>query len=68
MEKTIAVLPFHNDSPNQENVYFCNGIMEGILDHLSKIPDLSVVSRTSVEQYRINAPSTAEIAKQLGVN
>lgn len=68
MEKTIAVLPFHNDSPNQENVYFCNGIMEGILDHLSKIPDLSVVSRTSVEQYRKNAPSTAEIAKQLGVN
>jgi len=68
MEKTIAVLPFHNDSPNQENVYFCNGIMEGILDHLSKIPDLSVVSRTSVEQYRKNPPSTAEIAKQLGVN
>ena len=68
MEKTIAVLPFRNDSPNEENVYFCNGIMEGILDHLSKIPDLSVVSRTSVEQYRKNAPSTAEIAKQLGVN
>jgi len=67
-EKSIAVLPFKNDSPNDENVYFCNGIMEGILDNLSKIPDLSVVSRTSVEQYRKNAPSTVEIAKQLGVN
>jgi TolB-like protein/Tfp pilus assembly protein PilF len=67
-EKSIAVLPFRNDSPNNENVYFCNGIMEGILDHLTKIPDLSVVSRTSVEQYRDNPPSVVKIANKLGVN
>lgn len=67
-QKSIAVLPFRNDSPDNENVYFCNGIMEGILDHLSKIPDLSVVSRTSVEQYRDNPASVAEIAQKLGVN
>jgi TolB-like protein/lipopolysaccharide biosynthesis regulator YciM len=67
MEKTIAVLPFRNDSPNEENLYFCNGIMEGILDHLSKIPELTVISRTSVEQYRDNPPSSKEIAEQLGV-
>ena len=42
--------------------------MEGILDHLSKIPDLSVVSRTSVEQYRDNPASVLEIAQKLGVN
>jgi TolB-like protein len=68
IDKSIAVLPFRNDSPNNENVYFCNGMMEGILDHLSKIPDLSVVSRTSVEQYRDDPPSVVEIAKKLGVN
>jgi adenylate cyclase len=67
-EKSIAVLPFRNDSPNNENVYFCNGIMEGILDHLSKIQDLSVVSRTSAEQYRDNPASILEIAQKLGVN
>jgi adenylate cyclase len=27
-EKTIAVLPFHNDSSNEENLYFCNGMVE----------------------------------------
>ncbi len=68
IEKSIAVLPFRNDSPNEEHLYFCNGIMEGILDHLAKIPELTVISRTSVEQYRENPPSIAEIARELNVN
>ncbi len=68
IEKSIAVLPFRNDSPNEDNLYFCNGIMEGILDHLAKIPELTVISRTSVEQYRENPPSMAEIARELNVN
>lgn len=55
LDKSIAVLPFINDSPDEENAYFINGTMEAILDNLSKIKDLRVVSRTSVEQYR-NAP------------
>lgn len=68
IEKTIAVLPFRNDSPNEENLYFCNGIMDGILDHLSKLSELRVVSRTSVEQFRENPPSLKTIAEELGVN
>jgi TolB-like protein len=67
VEKSIAVLPFINDSPKEENLYFCNGIQEGVLDHLAKIPELTVISRTSVEQYRQNKPSLKEIAKELGV-
>jgi len=39
LEKTIAVLPFLNNSSNDENLYFCNGIMAGIRDHLAKIPE-----------------------------
>jgi class 3 adenylate cyclase/TolB-like protein len=68
IEKSIAVLPFRNDSPNEENLFFCNGIMEGILDHLAKIPDLNLVSGTSVEQYRANRPSIAKIGRELNVN
>lgn len=67
-EKSIAVLPFKNDSSNKDNIYFCDGIMEGVRENLSKIPGLSVVSRTSVEQYRENPPSVTEIANQLKVN
>ena len=37
LEKSIAVLPFINDSPDQENTYFINGVMEEILNNLQKI-------------------------------
>lgn len=68
IEKSIAVLPFINDSPNQANLYFCNGIMAGIRDQLAKIPDLIVVSRVSTDQYRGNPSELKKIAEELGVN
>jgi serine/threonine protein kinase len=67
-EKSIAVLPFINDSPDQENTYFVNGVMEEILNSLQKIKALRVISRTSVEQYRERRKSVREIADELGVN
>ena len=66
-KKSIAVLPFINDSPDQENTYFINGVMEEILNNLQKIKDLRVISRTSVEQYRDKKKPISEIAKELGV-
>jgi TolB-like protein/AraC-like DNA-binding protein/tetratricopeptide (TPR) repeat protein len=69
LEKSIAVLPFINDSPDSTNLYFINGIMTAILDHLAKIKDLKVVSRGTVEQYRgINSKSIPQIAKELNVS
>jgi TolB-like protein len=70
IEKTIAVLPFRNDSRDTSNTYFINGLMEEILTNLQKIGAFSrVLSRNSVEQYRNNTTkSTTEIAKELGVN
>ncbi len=67
-EKSIAVLPFINDSPDQENTYFINGVMEEILGNLQKIKALRVISRTSVERYRDSKKSVREIAEELGVN
>jgi serine/threonine protein kinase len=67
-EKSIAVLPFINDSPDQENTYFINGVMEEILGNLQKIKALRVISRTSVERYRDRKKSVREIADELGVN
>jgi TolB-like protein len=69
LEKSIAVLPFINDSPDQENTYFINGIMDEILNNLQKIKDFRVLSRTSVEQYRGSTKSSLpKIAKELDVN
>jgi len=68
-QNSIAVLPFINDSPEKENEYFLNGIMEQLLFKLQTIGDLRVISRNSVEQYRdqIRLP-TPEIAEAMGVN
>jgi len=68
LEKSIAVLPFRNDSPDSTNQYFIDGTMEAILDNLCKISDLTVVSRTSVEQFRKTTKPVREIAKRLNVN
>ncbi len=68
LEKSIAVLPFINDSSDQENTFFINGVMEEILNNLQKIKDLRVISRTSVEKFRGQNKSIPEIAQELGVN
>ncbi|MFC2103960.1 helix-turn-helix domain-containing protein, partial [Bacteroidota bacterium] len=68
LEKSIAVLPFKNDSNDSTNVYIINGLMESILNNLQKIEDLRVISRTSVEKYRNTSKTIPEIAKELNVN
>ncbi|MCK5370637.1 MAG: tetratricopeptide repeat protein, partial [Cyclobacteriaceae bacterium] len=68
LEKSIAVLPFRNDSPDQENEYFCNGMMEEILDKLQNIGELKVLSRTATDRYRNTKLDHQEIAKELNVN
>lgn len=65
--KSIAVLPFKNLSGSDENLYFSDGVMEAILNNLSRIQDLKVISRTSVEQYRNQNKSIPEIARELEV-
>ncbi|MFB6342925.1 helix-turn-helix domain-containing protein [Saccharicrinis sp. FJH62] len=66
-DKSIAVLPFKNDSNDSSNIYIINGLMESILNNLQKIEDLRVISRTSVEKYRNSNKTIPEIAKELNV-
>ncbi len=68
IEKSIAVLPFKNESADASNIYFVNGLMESALNNLQKIGDLRVISRTSVEKYRETNKGIPEIANELNVN
>ncbi|NRB47280.1 MAG: helix-turn-helix domain-containing protein, partial [Saprospiraceae bacterium] len=68
IEKSIAVLPFLNESSDSSNMYFINGLMEATLNNLQKIEDLRVISRTSVEKYREQVRSIPEIAEELKVS
>src|ERR1700745_594041 len=66
-EKSIAVLPFENRSRDPDNAYFADGIQDEILTRLSKIADLTVISRTSTQHYKSPPTNLREIQKQLGV-
>jgi TolB-like protein/AraC-like DNA-binding protein/Tfp pilus assembly protein PilF len=68
LSKSLAVLPFKNDSPDSSNIYFMNGLREAILDNFQKIEDLKVTSRTTVEQYRNISKSIPELSEELGVS
>ncbi len=63
----VAVLPFVNNSPDEENAFFAAGIQEDILTQLSKIRDLTVLSRTSVMRYQDDSDrNLREIGEELG--
>jgi TolB-like protein/class 3 adenylate cyclase len=67
-EKSIAVLPFQNLSADPENAFFTDGVQDEILNHVAKIADLKVISRTSAMQYKTGVKrNLREIANELGV-
>ena len=67
-EKSIAVLPFENLSPDPDNAYFADGIQDDLLTSLARIKDLKVVSRSSVASYRdLSGRRLRAIAQELGV-
>ncbi|MBN2863059.1 MAG: tetratricopeptide repeat protein [Bacteroidales bacterium] len=69
IEKSIAVLPFKNLSEESGNEYFTDGLVEDLLNRISVIEDLKVISRTSSEMFRDRGlQSVPEIARQLGVS
>ena len=66
--KTIAVIPFVNLSPDPDQEYFVDGLSEELLNCLTKIPGLHVISRTSSFAFKGTDKTIQEIASVLGVN
>ncbi len=66
-EKTIAVLPFENISPDKETDYFADGLAEELIINLSKIKEVSVVARTTTMQYKGSKKDIKTIGRELGI-
>jgi TolB-like protein/class 3 adenylate cyclase/Tfp pilus assembly protein PilF len=68
LEKTIAVLPFQNFSPDKDNAFFADGVQDDVLTSLAKIKDIRVISRSSVMKFRdVAEQNLGQIGKALGV-
>jgi len=65
--RRIAVLPLANISPDPNDEYFADGMMEELISAISKIGELRVISRTSVMKYRGASKTVGQISRELGV-
>ena len=66
--RSIAVLPLDNLSHDAEQDYFADGMTDALINNLSKIGALRVISRTSIIQYKATRKPLPEIARELRVD
>lgn len=67
-EKSIAVLPFVNMSPDPDQAFFADGISEELLNLLARIPELRVISRSSAFSFRGDDINVRDVAEKLDVS
>jgi serine/threonine protein kinase/tetratricopeptide (TPR) repeat protein len=65
---SVAVLPFSNASGDPNAEYLSDGITEGVIDRLSGLPNLKVISRTSAFHFKGRDIEPQKVAKELGVD
>lgn len=66
-DRSVAVLPFADFSPDGGKAWFSDGLAEEILNALARLPDLRVASRTGSFQFRDHSDDVGAIADSLGV-
>ncbi|MBK8042460.1 MAG: adenylate/guanylate cyclase domain-containing protein [Haliscomenobacter sp.] len=66
-QKSVAVLPFEDLSPDQDQAFFSEGIAEEVLNALSMIPGLKIAGRHSSFALRSETPDLLQLGQKLGV-
>ncbi len=66
-QNSIAVLPFKNISADKEQEYFCDGMTEQLITNLTNLPNVKVIARTSVMQFKNSDKTIQQIANELDV-
>src|SRR5262249_51941007 len=64
---SIAVLPFVNASQDPDMEYLGDGIAESLINSLSRLPNLTVMSRNSVFHYKGRETDAQDIGRSLKV-
>jgi serine/threonine protein kinase/Tfp pilus assembly protein PilF len=64
---SIAVLPFLNLTNDPKTEYLTDGITESLINSLSQLPNLAVISRSTVFRYKGQATDPESVGKDLGV-
>ena len=67
IKKSIAVLPFVDMSPDQDQEYLGDGIAEEIINRLTKVKELIVIGRTSSFSFKTKETDLKTIGEMLRV-
>lgn len=67
-EKTIAILPFADESPDAGKTYILQGLRSELIGKLHVINDLTLVSALAAENYDLRSKTTREIGNDLKAN
>jgi TolB-like protein len=64
---SLAVLPFVNSSGDPNTEYLSDGITESLINSLSQLPNLKVMSRDSTFRYKGKEKDAQTVGRELGV-
>ncbi|MEO8071884.1 MAG: winged helix-turn-helix domain-containing protein [Acidobacteriota bacterium] len=64
--ESVAVLPFENQNPDTE--YLSDGLTESVINSLSALSNLRVISRNSAFQYKNKPTDSMTVGRELNVN
>jgi eukaryotic-like serine/threonine-protein kinase len=64
---SLADLPFVNATGNADVDYLSDGISESLIDSLSRVPELRVISRNAVFRYKRSDIDALQVGRELNV-
>lgn len=65
---SVAILPFVDLSPHEDQAYFCDGLADELINRLTKIENLRIPARTSSFSFKGKELDIQEIGEKLDVD
>jgi DNA-binding winged helix-turn-helix (wHTH) protein/Tfp pilus assembly protein PilF len=66
--QVVAVLPFLNQTGNPEFDYLADGITDSLINSLSRLPKLRVMSHSAISAFKTEALNPQQAGKELGAS
>ena len=66
--RSVAVLPFVNAGADPNLEYLADGVTEGIISGLSRVPQLQVMARSTVFSYKGREANVQKVGRELNVD
>lgn len=65
--RSVAILPFKNETANPENDFLCDGLSDNLISRLQEISEIQVLSRSSSFKYKNSEISPQKAGEEMQV-